>query len=40
MHEGLAASLTLAVILDLLLGDPLWLPHPVRWMGTAIQRLE
>lgn len=23
-------------ILDLLLGDPRWLPHPVRWMGNAI----
>ncbi len=41
MHpEGLALSLTLAVVLDLLLGDPLWLPHPVRWMGKAIEGLE
>ncbi len=23
-------------LLDLLLGDPRWLPHPVRWMGNAI----
>lgn len=23
-------------LLDLLLGDPRWLPHPVRWMGYAI----
>ena len=38
--EGLALALTLAVILDMLLGDPLWLPHPVRWMGGAIERLE
>ncbi len=34
--EGPALSLTLAVALDMLLGDPLWLPHPVRWMGKAI----
>ena len=38
--EGLALALTLAVALDMVLGDPLWLPHPVRWMGKAIERLE
>jgi len=38
--EGTALALTLAVALDMLLGDPLWLPHPVRWMGTAIERFE
>lgn len=38
--EGFALSLTLAVILDMLLGDPPWLPHPVRWMGRAIDCLE
>lgn len=41
MHpEGLALALSLAVVMDILLGDPLWLPHPVRWMGKAIERLE
>lgn len=30
----------LAVCLDLFLGDPAWLPHPIRWMGKAIERLE
>ncbi len=29
-----------AVMLDLLLGDPQWLPHPVRAMGWLITRLE
>ena len=29
-----------AFILDLLIGDPEWLPHPIRWMGTAIERFE
>ena len=24
----------------MIVGDPLWLPHPVRWMGRAIERLE
>ncbi|BBO80495.1 cobalamin biosynthesis protein CobD [Desulfosarcina ovata subsp. sediminis] len=38
--ESFPLALTLAVILDMLLGDPLWLPHPVRWMGKAIERLE
>jgi adenosylcobinamide-phosphate synthase len=27
-------------LLDLLLGDPRWLPHPVRVIGTAISKLE
>lgn len=29
-----------AVVLDLLLGDPHWMPHPVRWMGRTISALE
>ena len=32
--------LPLAFLLDLLLGDPPYLPHPVRWMGQAISTLE
>ena len=28
------------VVLDWLLGDPHWMPHPVRWMGRAIAWLE
>lgn len=27
-------------LLDLLLGDPGWMPHPVVWMGKAIGKLE
>lgn len=30
----------LGFLLDLLLGDPYWLPHPIRLIGTAIGRLE
>jgi len=30
----------IAIALDLLLGDPPWSPHPVRWMGKAISILE
>ncbi|MFH1970188.1 MAG: adenosylcobinamide-phosphate synthase CbiB [Verrucomicrobiota bacterium] len=29
-----------AVALDLLVGDPRWLPHPVRFIGWIAQRLE
>ncbi len=29
-----------ALFLDVLIGDPLWLPHPVRWMGFFINKLE
>jgi len=29
-----------AFALDIMLGDPRGLPHPVRWMGKAIERLE
>src|SRR6266851_5630353 len=31
------ASFALAYALDWLIGDPLWLPHPVRWMGRMIR---
>ncbi|MFN3739802.1 MAG: adenosylcobinamide-phosphate synthase CbiB, partial [Thermodesulfovibrionales bacterium] len=30
----------LAFLIDLLVGDPRWLPHPVRFMGFLIERLE
>jgi adenosylcobinamide-phosphate synthase len=30
------ASLALSYALDWLVGDPLWLPHPVRWIGRMI----
>ena len=29
-----------AYILDLILGDPRWFPHPVKIMGWIIQKLE
>lgn len=40
--ENLSSFLVLpaAFILDMLLGDPRRLPHPVRWMGRAIVRVE
>lgn len=30
----------LGFLLDLLLGDPYWLPHPIRWIGNLIAKLE
>lgn len=33
-------QLILAFFLDLLIGDPQWLPHPVRIMGKGISRAE
>ena len=33
-------SLVLGYILDLIFGDPHWLPHPIRLIGNSIQRLE
>lgn len=32
--------LILAFALDLAIGDPEWLPHPVRWIGRLIASLE
>jgi adenosylcobinamide-phosphate synthase len=29
-----------AYVLDLLAGDPEWLPHPVRWIGWGVSRVE
>ncbi|MED5046410.1 cobalamin biosynthesis protein, partial [Geobacillus stearothermophilus] len=34
------AALTLALFLDALVGDPRWLPHPVRGMGMMIAWLD
>jgi len=33
-------TLLAAFVLDLILGDPTWLFHPVRWMGRAISKME
>ena len=33
-------QLAAAFGLDLILGDPQWLPHPVRWIGRLIGRLD
>ena len=38
--ELIAIPLVLGFILDSVLGDPLWLPHPIRWFGKAISFFE
>lgn len=36
----MAIYIVLAYILDLILGDPRWFPHPVKGMGWLIKKLE
>jgi adenosylcobinamide-phosphate synthase len=40
MFYATTATLTIGAVLDLLLGDPRWLPHPIRGMGLLIKALE
>ena len=37
---SLPVQILLAILLDLLLGDPRWLPHPVQGIGWLAQRSE
>ena len=36
----IGAAVLCGFLLDLLLGDPEWMPHPVVFMGKAIAALE
>ena len=36
----LIISIWIALILDRLMGDPRWLPHPVKLIGSLALRLE
>lgn len=40
MHFYLFVDICIAYILDLLIGDPHWFPHPVRFIGWLIVRTE
>lgn len=40
MFNSLAIQIVLAYILDLILGDPRWFPHPVRGIGWLIKKHE
>ena len=33
-------SILIGAALDLMIGDPQWMPHPVRWIGSLIALLE
>jgi adenosylcobinamide-phosphate synthase len=40
MDDYLTIQIAIAFVLDILIGDPRWLPHPVRIMGMCIEYLE
>ncbi|WP_054956541.1 adenosylcobinamide-phosphate synthase CbiB [Paenibacillus dakarensis] len=40
MEWNIVFVLCAAYLIDLIIGDPRWLPHPVIGMGNAIKRLE
>ena len=33
-------SFSIGVLLDLIIGDPYWLPHPIRLIGRLIGKLD
>ena len=33
-------SVLLGFLLDVLFGDPAWIPHPVVWIGKGISKTE
>jgi adenosylcobinamide-phosphate synthase len=40
MIYATASELTLGAVLDLIIGDPRWLPHPVQGIGLLVRGLE
>ena len=40
MNDYLPLQIAIAFILDIMIGDPRWLPHPVRIIGRCIEYLE
>ncbi len=40
MTEYLILDVVIAYCIDLMVGDPYWLPHPVRFIGALIKRTE
>ncbi len=40
MNDYLSLQIAIAFILDILIGDPRWLPHPVKMLGKCIEFLE
>ena len=40
MNDYLPLQIAIAFVLDVLIGDPRWLPHPIRMIGKCIEYLE
>jgi adenosylcobinamide-phosphate synthase len=40
MDDYLTIQIAIAFVLDILVGDPRWLPHPIRMIGKCIEYLE
>ncbi len=40
MNDYLPIQIGIAFLLDLMIGDPRWFPHPVRMIGVCIEYLE
>ncbi|MFQ5685541.1 MAG: adenosylcobinamide-phosphate synthase CbiB [Candidatus Scalindua sp.] len=40
MNDYLTVQIAIAFILDIMIGDPRWLPHPIRMIGKCIEYLE
>lgn len=40
MLQDLLVDILLAYVLDLIIGDPYWLPHPVRFIGWLVVKTE
>ena len=40
MNDYLPLQIAIAFVLDILIGDPRWLPHPIRMIGKCIEYLE
>lgn len=38
--DFLVIAILIAALLDILLGDPRWMPHPIRWIGKSIEFSE
>ena len=40
MNDYLPVQIGIAFLLDFLIGDPRWFPHPVRMIGVCIEYTE
>ncbi|MBT6046896.1 MAG: adenosylcobinamide-phosphate synthase, partial [Candidatus Scalindua sp.] len=40
MNDYLPVQIGIAFLLDIMIGDPRWFPHPVRMIGVCIEYVE